>query len=409
MPRASRRLHISTVSRLKALLSLVENFGRLTLVNAGSTSAKWKHVVVGWTIAAGKGTSTAIGALISTTFASTDATLTAKNPASGVGPAFWITDSGNYWAVVKNTTNICQTCSACGVYNSCSYCSSYAYGSSSSCGCASYTQTQCCNTYGYVTVCSSYGTTTCCTAYTYVVCCAAGYSDYYYTCCQAYTSSSCCTQYYTYYGRFCCAAYVYNSYKGGVVCSQYYNCAVTLCYAYGTCTTCSSYGTCSVSTCLGYGGCLQCSTYGTCQVCTGYSEQFTCTGYTSCTVCGAYNQCQYCDGYSYGPSAACGCASSYTYNCNCADQHKIELIKKENGSETVVSSTGNSSSQIAGIKVTTDGNNVTAQAYSDTNYSSQIGSNLTAVNTGQKSKDHGIISRASNASQGYTIDEFRVN
>jgi hypothetical protein len=158
-----------------------------------------------------------------------------------------------------------------------------------------------------------------------------------------------------------------------------------------------------------YGSCQQCSTYGSCQVCSAYSQQFTCTGYTSCTVCGAYNQCQYCDGYSYGPSASCGCASSYTYNCNCADHHKIDLVKKENGSETVISSTSNSTTAIAGIKVTTDGNSVTAQAYSDTNYSSQVGSNLTTTNTGQKPKDHGIISRASNASQGYTIDEFKVN
>jgi len=409
MPRGPRRRHGASISRLKALLSLVEDFSRLTLVNAGATSAKWKHVVAGWTMAAGKATSVAMGSLISTTFSSTNAVIKAKNPASGIGPAFWVTDSGNYWAVVKNTTNICQTCSACGQYNSCSYCSSYAYGSDSSCGCASYTQTTCCNQYGYTTVCSSYGTQSCCTAYTYVVCCSAGFSTYYYTCCAQYASSSCCTEYYTYYGRFCCAAYVYNSYKGGVVCGQYYDCAVTLCFSYGTCNTCVAYSECSVSTCLGYGGCLQCSTYGSCQVCTGYSEQFTCTGYTACTVCGAYNQCQYCNGYSYGASAACGCAASYTYNCNCADHHKIDLIKKENGTETVISSTSNSTTAIAGIKVTTDGNNVTAQAYSDVNYSSQVGSNLTTTNSGQKSKDHGIISRASNASQGYTIDEFRVN
>jgi hypothetical protein len=408
MPRGPRRRHNASVSRLKALLSLVEDFGRLTLVNAGLTSAKWKHVVAGWTIAAGKGTSVALGSLISTTFSSANAIIKAKNPASGVGPAFWITDSGNYWAVVKNTTNICQTCSACGAYNSCSYCSSYAYGSSAQCGCASYTQTQCCNTYGYVTVCSAYSTTTCCTAYAYYECCIQNIT-YYYTCCTGYSSTSCCTEYYTYYGRFCCAAYVYNSYKGGVVCGQYYNCAVTLCFSYGTCTTCSSYSECSGTYCGMYGSCQQCSTYGSCQVCSAYSEQFTCTGYTSCTVCGAYNQCQYCDGYSYGPSTSCGCASSYTYNCNCQDHHKIDLVKKENGSETVISSTSNSTSAISGIKVITDGNNVTAQAYSDVNYSSQVGSDLTTTNTGQKPKDHGIISRASNASQGYTIDEFRVN
>ena len=408
MPRGPRRRHSASISRLKALLSLVEDFSRLTLVNAGSTSAKWKQVVSGWTIAAGKGTSVVIGSLISTTFSSTNAIIKAKNPASGVGPAFWITDSGNYWAVVKNTTNICQTCSACGQYNSCSYCSSTTYGSSASCGCASYTQTSCCNQYGYVTVCSSYSTTTCCTAYSSYECCIQNV-PFYYTCCTGYSSTTCCTEYYTYYGNFCCAAYVYNSYKGGVVCGQTYFCGVTLCFSYGTCTTCSSYSECSGSYCAMYGSCQTCVTYGSCQTCSGYSQQFTCTGYTSCTVCGAYNQCVYCDGYSYGPSASCGCASTYTYNCNCADHHKIDLIKKEGGSETIISSTSNSTTAISGIKVTTDGNNVTAQAYSDVNYSSQVGSDLTTTNSGQKSKDHGIISRASNASQGYTIDEFRVN
>lgn len=408
MPRGPRRRHGASVSRLKALLALVEDFSRLTLVNAGSTSAKWKQVVSGWTIAAGKGTSVAIGSLISTTFSSTNAIIKAKNPASGVGPAFWITDSGNYWAVVKNTTNICQTCSACGQYNSCSYCSSTTYGSSASCGCASYTTTSCCSQYGTCTVCSSYGAQACCAAYSTYECCIQNI-PFYYTCCIAYSSSSCCTSYYSYYGRFCCAAYVYNSYKGGVVCGQFYNCTITVCETYGTCTTCSSYSECSGSYCGMYGQCQQCTTYAMCQVCTGYSQQSCCTAYTSCTVCGAYNQCVYCDGYSYGPSASCGCASSYTYNCNCADHHKIDLIKKEGGSETVISSTSNSTSAIAGIKVTTDGNSVTAQAYSDVNYSSQVGSDLTTTNSGQKSKDHGIISRASNASQGYTIDEFRVN
>jgi len=64
---------------------------------------------------------------------------------------------------------------------------------------------------------------------------------------------------------------------------------------------------------------------------------------------------------------------------------------------------------IQGIKVTLSGNNITAQAYSDTNLTSQVGSTLSQTHPGQKSKEHGIISRASNASQGYTIDEFRVN
>ena len=76
---------------------------------------------------------------------------------------------------------------------------------------------------------------------------------------------------------------------------------------------------------------------------------------------------------------------------------------------TVISSTTNSTTAITGIKVTTSGNNITAQAYSDTNFTNQVGSNLTSTNTGQKPKEHGIISRASNNNQGYTIDEVQVN
>jgi hypothetical protein len=79
------------------------------------------------------------------------------------------------------------------------------------------------------------------------------------------------------------------------------------------------------------------------------------------------------------------------------------------GTETVVASTTNQTTDIKGIQVITNGNNITARAYSDTSLSSQIGSDLTSTHSGQKSKEHGIISRASNASQGYTIDEFRVN
>lgn len=448
MPAKKRRVNI-VASRLKALLSLVENFSRATLENAGSTSAKWRTVVSGWGVSGGKGTTSSIGSLISTMFSSTDAVLKAKNPASGIGPAFWVTDSGNYWAVVKNTTNLCQTCTACGSYNSCSYCSSYSYGSDSSCGCASYTTTSCCNSYAYgqhsscgcasyttqsccngygtCTVCNSYTTQSCCTSYGYYACCSAGYSDYYYTCCSYYYSYTCCTNEYTYYSYSCCSAYTYNAYKGGVICSTYYLCAVTSCSAYGSCQACGGYTTCVVSTCLGYGACLQCTGYGTCTVCNGYAQQSCCTSYTSCTVCsvnnnctycngygsctvcGAYNQCTYCSGYSYGAHSSCGCASYYTFSCSCTDHHKIDLVKKVGGTETVVSSTTNQTTDIKGIQVTLSGNNITAKAYSDVNLTSQVGSDLTSTHSGQKSKEHGIISRASNASQGYTIDEFRVN
>lgn len=446
MSRKKRKINV-VASRLKALLSLVENFSRSTLTNAGSTSAKWRHVVSGWGVSGGKGTSSSIGSLISTMFASTDAVLRAKGTASGVGVAFWVTDSGNYWAVTKNTTNLCQTCTYCGAYNSCSYCSSttygadsscgcasytqttccnsYAYGAHSSCGCASYTTTSCCNGYGTCTVCTSYGFTSCCTGYTQTTCCTSYYT-FYYPVCGAYTTGTCCASYWSYQG-YCCTSYYYSAYKGIVDCAAWTACTQTFCDSYYTCVGCEYYYEAMGQGCNGYTTCTECSSYGTCSTCTGYSQQSCCTSYISCTVCAAnnqctycngygsctvcaqYNQCTYCNGYTYGPNASCGCATYYTASCSCQDHHKIDLVKKVGGTETVVDSTVNLTTNIQGIKVTLSGNNITAQAYSDTGLTSQVGSTLSQTHSGQKSKEHGIISRASNASQGYTIDEFRVN
>jgi len=151
------------------------------------------------------------------------------------------------------------------------------------------------------------------------------------------------------------------------------------------------------------------TSYTSCTVCAANNQCTYCNGYGSCTVCAQYNQCTYCNGYTYGPNASCGCATYFTASCSCQDHHKIDLVKKVGGTETVVDSTVNLTTNIQGIKVTLSGNNITAQAYSDTNLTSQVGSTLSQTHPGQKSKEHGIISRASNASQGYTIDEFRVN
>ena len=407
MPRGPRRRHNASVSRLKALLALIENFSRLTLVNAGATSAKWKHIVPGWVIAAGKGTSTSLGALVSTTFSSINATLVAKNPAAGVGPAFWVTDSGNYWSVTHNAVNICQTCTACGAYNSCSYCNGYGevavggcsgYGQCESTSCNQWSTcdgTYCiaystspatgCSAYQQVLVsgCASYSEsprTSCNSPYFYTVTTCNQYAYYYkygYAC-FGYTETPVtgCSSYYTYYVTTCSSYYEYYAFQ----CFQYYDYFVT---------TCSQFQAYFYPCCIG-----------------GYSTSY----YYCCLPGNAYTYYTYgCNSYAYGASAACGCASTYTYDCNCADHHRIDLSKKENGTESVISSTANSATNIAAIKVVTSGNTVTASAYSDLSLSSQVGSTLSTTNTGQKSKDHGIISKASSSGQGYTIDEFRVN
>ena len=430
MPRGPRRRHNASVSRLKALLSLVEDFSRLSLLNAGSTSAKWKHVVAGWTTAAGKGTSVAIGALVSTTFSSTDATIKAKNPAGGVGPAFWVTDSGNYWSVIHNVINVCQTCTACGSYNSCTYCSSYGSCPASTCnGYGNCARSSCDGGYSSCPVqgCLGYGScpsTTCNYWYTQ----ARSICNWYYESARSYCNSwttsprsSCNSPYF--YSVTVCNGYGY-TYKGGYACNSWTQSPRTGCSSYYdyVVTTCDSYYNYYALVCGGYYDYFAevcgsyTTTYYTC--CTGGSfiyYQTCCPGgyydYTiTCCTGGYYDYtvgC--CTGYSSGVSSACGCASYYDYSCNCVDNHRIDLSKKESGSETLISSTSNSTTNIAGIKVVTSGNTITASAYSDVNFSSQIGSNLSTTNSGQKSKDHGIISKASSSSQGYTIDEFRVN
>ena len=410
MPRGPRRRHSASVSRLKALLSLVEDFSRLTLVNAGATSAKWKHIVPGWVIAAGKGTSTAIGSLISTTFASASVNITAKNPAAGVGPAFWVTDSGNYWSVTRNVVNICQSCTACGAYNSCVYCSSYGEIAQQGCTQSGTCPASVCNggysncpvegcNGGYSSCpqqgCSNPGTcpqsgcsfyteearTSCNSPYFYSVQTCSQYAYYYkygYAC-FAWTTTPVtgCGSTYTYYATVCGAPYTY-----------YVSCCVSGAFMY--------YVTCCPGGTFTY--------YQSC--CPGGFYNYT----VSCCTGSTFTYYTYgCTGNSYGAHSSCGCASYYTYNCNCADHHRIDLSKKVNNVETVISSTTNLTTEIKGIKVITSGDNVTASAYSDINFTSQVSSTLSSTNTGQKPKEHGIISKASIASQGYTIDEFRVN
>jgi hypothetical protein len=60
----------------------------------------------------------------------------------------------------------------------------------------------------------------------------------------------------------------------------------------------------------------------------------------------------------------------------------------------------------AAIKVTTSGNNVTAQAYSNTSMATTLGSAMTATNTGTKGTSSGIIRTTSDYNQQNTVDDF---
>ena len=67
------------------------------------------------------------------------------------------------------------------------------------------------------------------------------------------------------------------------------------------------------------------------------------------------------------------------------------------------------SSLVNSLKLIVSGNQITAKAYSDTNLTSQIGSDLTFTPTGVTiSTSYGIIVTPSVTNQGNSLDDFTI-
>ena len=104
------------ISRLKALLSIVENFNRSdisVLTTAGNTSAKWQSVRGSWGIVSNKASTSNAATdypLSTLLFTKEDVTLSLDNIGPGAGTAFWVTDSGNWWGAYIDGVQTCQTC-----------------------------------------------------------------------------------------------------------------------------------------------------------------------------------------------------------------------------------------------------------------------------------------------------------
>lgn len=173
----------------------------------------------------------------------------------------------------------------------------------------------------------------------------------------------------------------------------------------------------------------------------------------NCTICGTYISAQpynYCDTYgtycSYGIYGCGGCwsnsgctgtylgtpdCSHYTYvpavyscsscvNCACgstqscstctatSNNYYIRIIKSTTtgAGYTVVTTGANLGSMPAALKVNTSGTTLTATAYSDSNMTTQLGSAVTATNSGTLGTNYGIVKAYSLANQGSTADNF---
>jgi hypothetical protein len=175
----------------------------------------------------------------------------------------------------------------------------------------------------------------------------------------------------------------------------------------------------------------------------------------SCTTCSQFTQTstgfycapgnnqnfytQYCDGESFSlgsysngcgcrtncypgsyESVSCGscvsctenftttCAQFVTNPCNCTQSYFLRIIKSIAGTVTLVTS-ATVGTVVSAIRLITNGNSITAKAYSNTGMTTQTGSDLTSDgSSATKTGNHGIILEPSSYQQGTTISEFKV-
>jgi len=380
---ARRRVKNVIASRLKALLSVTETFNRAntgTLSSAGTTSAKWTSIRGSWGISSNKASSSTAASSypVSTlTFSKEDVTISVDGITPGVGTAFWVTDSGNWWGTYVDGEQQCGTCSTPGNCSSFYSCCQGTMNASNS------FQYSCCTgNYNQGYTATGTNAATCPGGFAYDACPCGTYNQGYtagyyvwYTCGgsgNAAPASSCGL---TYYDALACGGCKRNS-------TPYYN--------QGNCT-------CSGSTyCIG--GYVAGNPYsqwvpGTCNqtgTCTGFNAS-NCNSNYAANCCAAYN------------------ATTY-YSCNCVTNNSIKLIKSIAGTISTVA-TFALTGTVAGFRTILSGNTVTVKAYSGSGYTSQIGADQSTTVSGySKTKKHGILKAPTtySAAQGSEIDEFRV-
>lgn len=137
---------------------------------------------------------------------------------------------------------------------------------------------------------------------------------------------------------------------------------------------------------------------------------FSCSQGVFCGTCGgagtSANCCNIPGYYTYGCAT---CFASYTYGCTTCNvsgvTHYIRILRSVAGTVTAIVSQLVSAA-IGSIRTILSGNSVTVKAYSATDYTSQIDSDIvTTDSVSTKTTNHGIILGPSAYNQGTTIDE----
>ena len=283
---------------------------------------------------------------------------TSASVTSGTGVAFWVTDSGSWWAATSYITE--------------------AAGPSYQCG------TEPCNPYYYQPPTPSAGTYPNCNCGTYVT----GTSS---VCDQNYgsttNSSNCCAIVSTSTDYTCGPGATRSGTNCNVPASSYY-------VGFGTNAAGSCADGCSYS-----GGYCNCPAYSydatptTTYFCYQNPPR-TVTSY-GCSACPTpapvlvYNSCPvYCPSTVYS--------------------HYLRLIKSVGGVVSQATSDVSLGSAAAAIAVTTQGNQITAKAYSDQGLTTELGSVVFTAASPTTSPKSGIIKAPSPSGQGSTVDNFKL-
>ena len=308
--------------------------------------------------------------IASVDFGTTDVTVSAT-VSPGTGPAIWVNSSGDWIAAIAYQTQVNGTYScncSCNNCSSCGYATVYDYGWVAN---PTYTSTD--NTTIVYTRVSgaTYHAPTSAQTYCYI-------TGYY----QSASNTTCYYNSYAYTGTYVAGQPSYLSCdSGGAI------------YPDKTCCTCYNTSTNTTSQCTGSNG----------------GGGTTCGGGSTYQVIGSHQEYQ-CSGYSGGTYPSCSCGSSCQTCGTLVNAYYLRLIQSVNGTVTTIGTDISLSSAATAIKITTAGDTITYQAYSDVALTSPLGSQGSYTpTTPTKATSHGIIKAPSSYAQGSTVDDFRIS
>ena len=306
----------------------------------------------------------------------------------GSSAALWVTDSGNWWAVGIDQVAVtnCQTCSDCVSWNA-SNCASW-NASSFVCNSAVWNQSTCTTWGGNTVRCNTWNVFQWnCNTYNAIQNTCNSWNASF-TFCAAWTrTGGNCTAWNA--GRTCrlWSAIQTNCSSTGFQAS---NCASSFTFG-GNCQSTFSFqfgGNCQTS--------FQTWNAGTCNASNASNFQFCLSGTFTGSSCASSN------------TSTCAAFNSYACNCVTTYPQYIRILQSVNSTVSEMWST-TVGAIVQSLRVLTNGTQITVKAYSDTNLTNQIGSDLVYTPTGATVvSSYGITIKPSSWNQGNSIDGIEI-